>query len=39
VIALLACETGIAPNDLLATHPSIIDTMLDYLAWRAKKRR
>jgi hypothetical protein len=38
MIAYLACETGIAPSQLLAESPRMIWTMQKYLHWRFIKQ-
>jgi len=38
LIAYLACETGIAPSQLLAESPRMLFTMQAYLRWRFVKQ-
>ena len=37
MIAYLACETGIAPSQLLAESPRMLYTLAAYLRWKAVK--
>ena len=38
MIAYLACETGIAPSQLLAESPRMLWTMQKYMYWRSIKQ-
>jgi len=38
MIAMLACETGIAPSQLLAESPRMLYTLQKYLYWRFVKQ-